>query len=120
MNHGRRQIVLLLSVLSVAGLTVWYIGQGKEIVAVQPSEGEMGSQTETREFAIEGMGCQGCADHVTEALAKLQGVRSADVSLQDKKATVVSDPSQVSAPQIEAAIAAAGYQGRLIAAGLGR
>ena len=66
----------------------------------------------TREFAIEGMMCQGCADSVTSAIAKIPGVQSAKVSLAEKRAVVVADPSQVPAEKIEAAVAAAGYKAK--------
>jgi copper chaperone CopZ len=65
-----------------------------------------------RQFAVEGMSCQGCVDSVTGAIEKLPGVSSAKVSLAEKKAVVVADPAQVPDARIEAAIAAAGYQGK--------
>jgi copper chaperone CopZ len=70
----------------------------------------------TREFAIEGMMCQGCADSVTSAIAKLPGVQKANVSLAEKRAVVVADPSQVSAEKIEASVAAAGYKAKAVPA----
>jgi Cu+-exporting ATPase len=67
----------------------------------------------TREFAIEGMVCQGCADNVHGAIAKIPGVQSAEVSLAGKKAVVVADPSRVPADKIEAVVAAAGYKAKM-------
>ena len=66
----------------------------------------------TREFIIEGMMCQGCADNVTNAIAKIPGVQSAKVSLAGKRAVVVADPLQVPSDKIEAAVAAAGYKAK--------
>jgi len=50
---------------------------------------------------IEGMMCEGCVKSVTEALQKVDGVTSADVSLKSNKAVVehngVSDETLISA-----------------------
>jgi copper chaperone CopZ/predicted peroxiredoxin len=67
----------------------------------------------SREFAIEGMMCQGCVDAITDALTKIPGVKSAKVSLQDKRAVVLAAPADVPNEKILAAITAAGYKGRL-------
>lgn len=75
--------------------------------------------TETREFAIEGMSCEGCVNTVTSALKAVPGVKSVEVSLKDKKATVVAD--RVSSQTIEDTVAKAGYKAHLItAAALGK
>jgi uncharacterized protein involved in oxidation of intracellular sulfur len=59
------------------------------------------------------MSCQGCADSITSALAKIPEVQSASVSLQNKRAVVVAKESQVPTDKILAAITAAGYKGQL-------
>lgn len=75
--------------------------------------------TQTREFAIEGMSCEGCVHTVTTAVKAIPGVTSVEVSLKDKKATVVAD--RVSSQTIEDAVAKAGYKARLISpAGSGK
>jgi copper chaperone CopZ len=57
---------------------------------------------------IEGMSCQNCVRHVTEALTGVDGVQSVVVSLPDKSATVVSlDALSVQAARI--AVEDAGY-----------
>jgi copper chaperone CopZ/predicted peroxiredoxin len=66
-----------------------------------------------RHFAIEGMVCEGCADNITAALTKIPGVRSAKVSLLDKRAVVLAEESVVSTETLLAAIVAAGYKGRV-------
>lgn len=63
-----------------------------------------------RQFAIEGMTCEGCVQTITAALKAIPGVKSAEVSLQDKKAVVVADEAEVPASQIEAAVSKAGYK----------
>jgi copper chaperone CopZ/predicted peroxiredoxin len=59
------------------------------------------------------MSCQGCADSITSALAKIPDVQSASVSLQNKKAVVLAKESQVPTDKILAAITATGYKGQL-------
>ena len=72
---------------------------------------------QTREFAIEGMACEGCVSTITSAIKAIPGVKSVEVSLKAKKATVLAADSQVSSQKIEDAISSAGYKGRLITAG---
>jgi copper chaperone CopZ/predicted peroxiredoxin len=78
-----------------------------------------GDASASREFIIEGMTCQGCADHVTSSLEHVPGVKSAQVSLENQRAVVVAEPSQVSNEKILTAINQAGYQGRPAAAASG-
>ena len=71
----------------------------------------------TTELLVSGMTCTNCARHVTEAIQSAPGVRSATVSLENKRATVrwASDAVQ-DIPAIIQAIAAAGYAAKLATA----
>lgn len=69
-----------------------------------------------RQFAIEGMTCEGCVETVKSALEAIPGVKSAAVSLKEKKATVVADEAQVPSAKIESAVSEAGYKARLLSA----
>ena len=82
----------------------------------EPRNDEKAAAAPSREFTVEGMSCQGCVDAITDALTKIPGVKSANVSLQEKRAVVVAMPSEVPTEKILAAIAAAGYKGQLAAA----
>ncbi|GIW26246.1 heavy-metal-associated domain-containing protein [Meiothermus sp.] len=42
----------------------------------------------TTELKVEGMSCNNCVRHVTEALKKVAGVERVEVSLQEGRATV--------------------------------
>ncbi|MCE5267039.1 MAG: cation transporter [Planctomycetaceae bacterium] len=86
-------------------------GNGDASAAAKGAGSDAGSPV-PREFAIEGMTCQGCADTITSALRDLPGVKSAKVSLADKRAIVLADASTVPSEKILAAIAGAGYKGR--------
>ncbi len=63
------------------------------------------------------MTCQNCARHVTDAIQSVPGVRSASVVLEGGRATVrwVSDASQ-NIPAVIHAVAAEGYEARLVEA----
>jgi copper chaperone len=66
----------------------------------------------TKEFAVDGMSCQGCVRGVTGALAKLSGVKSVDVSLDKAQATVEYDTEVLQPAAIVAAIESAGFDAR--------
>jgi copper ion binding protein len=58
---------------------------------------------------IEGMSCEHCVKHVTQALENIPGVKSAKVSLKDKSAGV-EHGDQVSLESLKAAVTEAGYE----------
>ncbi len=57
---------------------------------------------------IEGMSCQNCVRHVTEALSAVAGVQSVTVSLEHKTAELVSTAAP-SSESLRLAIEEAGY-----------
>ena len=57
---------------------------------------------------VEGMGCMNCVHHVKEALEGLDGVSSADVSLESNTA-LITLTKDVADSAIKAAIDEAGY-----------
>jgi Cu+-exporting ATPase len=64
----------------------------------------------TTELQVSGMTCTNCARHVAEAIQSAPGVRSATVSLENKRATVRWAPNAAQdLPAIIQAVAAAGY-----------
>ena len=65
---------------------------------------------ETTTLQVRGMTCAGCARSVTSALQKVNGVASAEVSLDGGEAKVRFDPTRVSVAQLKAALEIAGYQ----------
>jgi copper ion binding protein len=58
---------------------------------------------------IEGMTCEHCVKHVTEALKSITGVSSAKVSLKHKNAEVKHDDG-VTIEAMKAAVVEAGYE----------
>ena len=70
---------------------------------------EEGEKMMTRKIGVEGMMCQHCVKHVKEALEKVGGVESVEVSLEGKAATVVCGP-ETSDEALRAAVIDAGYE----------
>jgi len=68
-------------------------------------------------FAVEGMDCTACATAVEKKLKDLDGVQSAIVSYEQKRATVEFDASKVTIAQLEQAIQDAGYRAHSIQKG---
>ncbi len=60
-------------------------------------------------FAVTGMSCASCVNHIERNLRKLPGVSSAEVNLATEKATVEYDPAVVGLPDFERAVEEAGY-----------
>jgi len=81
---------------------------------------EQMSTPATTELHVNGMTCQNCARHVTEAIQSVPGVRSALVSLEKKSASVrwnADSPKDVAA--VIAAVQKAGYEAKAIQAAAG-
>ena len=64
-------------------------------------------------FDVRGMTCGGCTGSVQRALAKIDGVGHAEVTLRPAVATVAADPARVTATRIEAVITQLGYAATL-------
>ncbi len=60
---------------------------------------------------IEGMHCAGCSTRLEKVLNNLEGVEKAQVSLQEKKATIKYDENKISLKSIKEAIEDAGFKG---------
>ena len=61
---------------------------------------------------VEGMSCMHCVAHVKEALEKVEGVREADVKLEEKRAEVKMD-KEVSDDALIKAVEGAGYSAKI-------
>ena len=68
------------------------------------------------ELNVSGMTCDRCADHVREALEKLPGVQSVEVSYPQGTASVAVDP-ETPASALTFAVTRLGYQARLANSG---
>ncbi|MDD2832455.1 MAG: heavy metal translocating P-type ATPase [Methylotenera sp.] len=68
----------------------------------------------TWSFAIRGMTCASCANHVEKSLLKVPGVLSAEVNLALETAQVTGLTPQVDVKQLTSAVSLAGYQAHLL------
>jgi copper chaperone CopZ/predicted peroxiredoxin len=115
-NMSKTLSYLIVAVVAflLGGASFW-LG---DALAVGSRDGIPAANPASREFLIEGMTCQGCADTVTSALKQVPGIKSAQVSLKDRRALVIADPSRVPNETILTAISQAGYQGQPATAAL--
>jgi copper ion binding protein len=60
-------------------------------------------------FFVDGMTCEHCVKHVTEAIKSVAGVKKASVNLKTKKAEV-DHADSVTPDALKAAVIEAGYQ----------
>ncbi len=65
---------------------------------------------QTVSLGVSGMTCGGCVRSVTNVLKGLEGVAKAEVSVEQKRATVDYDPGKVNVEQLKRAIEDAGYE----------
>ena len=59
---------------------------------------------------IDGMHCDMCAANLQRELKLVDGVKKADVSFAEKRATVVYDEKKADIDRLKEAVTAAGYQ----------
>ncbi len=68
----------------------------------------------TTQIPVSGMTCGSCAVAVRKGLTPLEGVKKADVSVEQNKATVVYEDSQVTEKQLREAINKTGFKAEVI------
>jgi Cu+-exporting ATPase len=76
--------------------------------AITTSSSQAKEKHMNRTLSIEGMSCQHCVMRVKNALEQLEGVRSAAVDLENKKADVELE-QELDEGQLTAAVREAGY-----------
>ncbi|CAN5496982.1 heavy metal translocating P-type ATPase [soil metagenome] len=81
-----------------------------ELKPIEQSNASSSSSDEGVTLLIDGMTCASCVRRVEKALAKVDGVSSANVNLNTEKATVSFDPALVTIVDLERAVEAAGYK----------
>ena len=62
------------------------------------------------DLAVQGMTCMGCVNSVKKVPTAIDGVQSADMSLEKAQATVVHDAARARPARLKAAIEDAGYE----------
>lgn len=93
---------------------VFVCGCGCKTVFGQTKENPFSiASTKVVELKVTGMTCQSCADHVTGALSKKEGVIKSDVKFAENSAAVTYDPTKTSETEIISAINGTGYKAQL-------
>lgn len=64
------------------------------------------------EIGIDGMNCDGCAERIQRLLTQESGVRQADVSYRDGRATVQFNPAVIAPEKLHEVIEQAGFSVR--------
>lgn len=108
----------ILLVMIVAGLMAGCGDQSASAGSTpdtRPAE-TSASETQQREvtFSIPDMSCPMCPITVRKALARIDGVSTAEASLDDKQARVVFDPTKTNIDALVAAVAEAGFSATAI------
>ncbi len=80
------------------------------LLSSKTPEASVAARVERASFALEGMDCLACATAIEKKLKDLNGVHSAIVSYEQKRATVEFDARKITVAQLEQAIQDAGYR----------
>jgi mercuric ion binding protein len=101
---------LLAGALSFSTAALACPGHEKEKTAeTDGQKGPAPAHVATATFKVDGMHCSGCADHVKEALNKVNGVYKVDVKVADHRVIVSWDADKTTAEKVAKAISEAGY-----------
>ncbi len=103
MNRTLKKAVWVLAVFALLG-AVALAGAEKST----KKDGQV-----TREYAVIGMTCGGCAAAVKMTLKRLEGVSAAKVSYEDGNAVVTFDPGRTGDEKIIQAVEKLGYKAKL-------
>ncbi len=100
--------ILLVFALLVVGGTL------QPLRAQQPNQTAAPAEAKTIKLEVKGMTCAGCANHISQALQKVEGVLGEDVQYPGDVAFVTFLPDKVNEKAIIAAIEKAGYKARIL------
>ncbi|MBK9515934.1 MAG: heavy-metal-associated domain-containing protein [Anaeromyxobacter sp.] len=94
----------------LAALLLPTLALAAEAQAAAPAAAEVKPADAKVTIPVGGMTCGGCVNNVGSSLKKLDGVKTVEVNLEQKKAFVTYDASKVTAKQLVAAISEAGFE----------
>jgi copper chaperone CopZ len=103
-------VLLLTGLLVSAGIVMRSRRGGHSPHGPARSSPVSGAQVTRLVLKIEGMGCIMCAAVLQNNLRALRGVRSAEVSFQDKQAVIDYDPRAAAVADLEKVVANSGFK----------
>ena len=103
-------VLLLTGLIVGAGVIIRSHRGGYSPHGPARSSSASGTQASRSVLKIEGMDCIMCAAGLQNHLRALPGVRSAEVSFQDKQAVIDYDPRAASVADFEKVIADSGFK----------
>jgi copper chaperone CopZ len=86
--------------------------QGSMSIGAKEKQAEK-VKTETVELDISGMHCGVCANRLSVALSKVEGVIDNEVSIDTEKANIEFDPSKVTVEKLIETVSETGFEGKL-------
>ena len=84
-------------------------------LAAQQNSNSAQADVKTVKLEIEGMTCGSCAASITTALKKIDGVRTVEISFEQKGGTVEFDPAKANEQAIVEAVNNAGFKAQRVA-----
>lgn len=109
-RHARALAPLAITLAAVGiALALVVVGVFSRQESSRPTSTEEAHMT-TVVIPVEGMSCIACAARVKKTVASLAGVGDVKVSLAERNARVLFDPSRVAPDQLVAAINGLGYR----------
>gem|GEM_PF-358552 len=96
----------MMKTIAFAVLLVLFLPIGAQ---AQTGEGTQSELVATAVISVPTIQCNMCSMNVEDALRDVKGVKSAEVNLKKKTATVLYRPSEVNVAGLEDAIVKAGY-----------
>ena len=87
---------------------------GERFLATTSTSRDTIREPKTVVFEIEGMTCGGCAIAARKVFERLDGVRTATVDYETRRAVVTYDPEKIAVNRMIAAVKSLGYVARVI------
>lgn len=109
-DESKILVTKLVEAINATGYKVEKYDLQNSTNIIQTSTFQESSTVNKIEFAVKGMTCSGCEEHVKHAVNELDGIIEASASYKDGKAVINYDASKTSPEKIKEAINSTGYK----------